>query len=60
MCFAYPSVLCDLPGRVTSVIRHVVRVPEKRPAVGAGPNEEAGKRRLQRISPEANGEDITP
>jgi len=26
----------------------------------AGPNEEVGKRRLQRISPEANGQDITP
>jgi hypothetical protein len=37
-------------------IRHVVRVPEKRPAV----NEEAEKYRLQRISPEANGQDITP
>jgi hypothetical protein len=32
MRFAYPSVRCDLPGRVASVIRHVVRVPEKRPA----------------------------
>ena len=60
MGFAYPSVLCDLPGRVTSVLRHVVRVPEKRPAVWAGPNEEAGKLRLQRISPEANGQDIPP
>src|SRR6266851_3500358 len=30
MRFACPSVRCDLPGRVTSVIRHVVGVPEKR------------------------------
>src|SRR6266566_8158748 len=31
MRFAYPSVRGDLPERVNSVIRHVVRVSEKRP-----------------------------